>query len=92
MRAAGNQVEFVPMTFSFPPRRAGGTPVFNFHSEGRHFTKSDRRLTPASAFFAFTGKRYPKARHRFALKGSPITAILGISRAGREISRHRLRC
>jgi hypothetical protein len=38
---------------------------------------------PASAFFEFTGKKYPKAKHRFALKGSPITAIAGISREGR---------
>jgi putative SOS response-associated peptidase YedK len=38
---------------------------------------------PASAFFEFTGKKYPKAKHRFALKGSPITAIAGISRESR---------
>ena len=26
----------------------------------------------------FTGRKYPKAKHRFELKGSPITAISGI--------------
>jgi putative SOS response-associated peptidase YedK len=82
MRAAGNGIELLPMTFSFPPRRPGGAPVFNFRSEGRHFAKSNRCLIPASAFFEFTGKKYPKAKHRFALKGSPITAIAAISRPG----------
>jgi putative SOS response-associated peptidase YedK len=57
--------------------------VFNFRSEGRHFDKSNRCLIPTSAFFEFTGKRYPKAKHRFALKGSPITAIAGIWREGK---------
>jgi putative SOS response-associated peptidase YedK len=82
MRAAGDEIELVPMTFSFPPGRPGGAPVFNFRSEGRHFDKSGRCLIPASAFFEFTGKKYPKAKHRFALKGSPITAIAGIWREG----------
>jgi putative SOS response-associated peptidase YedK len=34
-------------------------------------------LIPASAFFEFTGKRYPKAKHRFALKDAPFMAIAG---------------
>jgi putative SOS response-associated peptidase YedK len=66
--AAGNGVELAPMTFSFPPGRAGGASVFNFRSEGRHFAKSNRCLIPASAFFEYTGKKYLKAKHRFALK------------------------
>jgi hypothetical protein len=40
MRATGNQIELAPMTFSFPPARPGGAPVFNFRSEGRHFANS----------------------------------------------------
>jgi hypothetical protein len=56
MRAAGNQIELVPMTFAFPPARPGGAPVFNFRTEGRHFAKSNRCLIPASAFFEFTAK------------------------------------
>jgi putative SOS response-associated peptidase YedK len=37
---------------------------------------------PASAFFEFTGKRYPKAKHRFALADAPIMAIAGLWRPG----------
>jgi putative SOS response-associated peptidase YedK len=80
MRAAGTGIELAPMTFSFPLGRQGGAPVFNFRSEGRHFAKSNRCLIPASAFFEFTGKKHLKSKHRFALKGPPITAIAGIWR------------
>jgi putative SOS response-associated peptidase YedK len=80
MRATGDAFELVRMTFSLPPSRPGGAPVFNFRSDGRHFANSNRCIIPASAFYEFTGKKYPKAKHRFALKGSPITAIAGISR------------
>ncbi len=82
MRAAGNVIELVPMKFSFPPSGRGG-PVFNFRSEGRHFDKSNRCLIPASAFFEFTGKKYPKAKHRFTLNHSPFLAIAGIWREGK---------
>jgi putative SOS response-associated peptidase YedK len=75
MRAVGNVIELVPMKFSFPPS-GRGCPVFNFRSEGRHFDKSNRCLVPASAFFEFTGKKYPKAKHRFT--HSPFPAIAGI--------------
>ena len=57
---------------------AAGGPVFNLRSEGRHFDKSNR--CPASAFFEFTGKKYPKAKHRFTLNGVPFLAIAGIWR------------
>jgi putative SOS response-associated peptidase YedK len=30
----------------------------------------------------FTGKKYPKAKHRFALNGAPFMAIAGIWREG----------
>jgi putative SOS response-associated peptidase YedK len=80
MRVAGNGVELVPMTFGLPPKRPGGGPVFNFRSEGRRFDKSKRCLIPASAFFEFTGKRYPKAKHRFSLVGAPSMAIAGLWR------------
>jgi putative SOS response-associated peptidase YedK len=80
MRAAGNGVELVPMNFSFPPSGPRGGPVFNFRSEGRSFAKSNRCLIPASAFFEFTGKKYPKAKHRFTLAGQPFLAIAGIWR------------
>jgi putative SOS response-associated peptidase YedK len=80
MRVAGNVVQLVPMTFGFPPSRPRGGPVFNFRSEGRRFENSRRCLIPASAFFEFTGKRYPKAKHRFAPKGSSCMAIAGLWR------------
>jgi putative SOS response-associated peptidase YedK len=60
MRAAGNNAELVSMNFSFPPSGPKGGPVFNFRSEGRSFANSNRCLIPASAFFEFTGKKYPK--------------------------------
>jgi putative SOS response-associated peptidase YedK len=82
MRSTGSEIELVPMSFSFPPGRPGGAPVFNFRSDGRHFANSTRCIIPASAFFEFTGKKYPKAKRRFALKGSPITAIAGIWKPG----------
>jgi len=83
MRAAGNVVELAPMKFSFPPSGRGG-PVFNFKSEGRRFDNSNRCLIPASAFFEFTGKKYPKAKHRFTLRGAPFLAIAGIWRQGKD--------
>ena len=83
MRAAGNVVELTPMKFGFPPTDRGG-PVFNFRSEGRHFDKSNRCLIPASAFFEFTGKKYPKAKHRFTLKDYPFLTIAGLWREGKD--------
>ncbi len=58
--------------------------MFNFRSEGRNFEKSHRCLIPASAFFEFTGKKYPKAKHRFTLNGEPFLAIAGIWREGKN--------
>jgi putative SOS response-associated peptidase YedK len=84
MRAASaGVVELSPMRFGFPPPagRKGG-PVFNFRSEGRHFGDSKRCLIPASAFFEFTGKKYPKSKHRFTLRGSTFLAIAGLWRDG----------
>ena len=63
IRAAGNGVQLSAMKFGFPPPRKGAGPVFNFKSEGRHFADSNRCLIPASAFFEFTGTKYPKTRH-----------------------------
>lgn len=81
MRAAGTNIELSQMNFSFPPSGKGG-PVFNFRSEGRHFGDSKRCLIPASAFFEFTGTKYPKAKQRFVLNGAPFMAIAGIWREG----------
>ena len=91
MRASGNVIELVPMNFSFPPSGRGG-PVFNFKSEGRHFDKSNRCLIPASAFFEFTGKKYPKAKHRFTLKGAPSLPLPGSGETAKRKHRRPLLC
>ncbi len=83
MRAAGNGIELAAMTLGFPPSSPRGGPVFNFRSEGRRFDKSNRCLIPASAFFEFTGKKYPKAKHRFTLNDAPFMAIAGLWREGK---------
>jgi putative SOS response-associated peptidase YedK len=81
MRPRGNGIELAQMKFGFPPQGRGG-PVFNFRSEGRHFGDSRRCLIPASAFFEFTGTKYPKAKHRFTLNDAPFLAIAGLWKPG----------
>jgi putative SOS response-associated peptidase YedK len=82
MRASGDMIELAAMKFGFPPAGPKGGPVFNFRSEGRSFTNSKRCLIPASAFFEFTGAKYPKVKHRFTLKGQLFFAIAGLWREG----------
>lgn len=83
MHVVGNAVSLTPMKFGFPPASPRSGPVFNFKSEGRHFDKSQRCLIPASAFFEFTGKKYPKAKHRFSSSREPFLAIAGLWREGK---------
>jgi putative SOS response-associated peptidase YedK len=75
----GNVVELASMSFGFPPQGKGG-PVFNYRSDGRSFANSKRCLIPASAFFEFTGTKYPKTKHRFTMQGEPFFAIAGLWR------------
>jgi putative SOS response-associated peptidase YedK len=82
MRRAGEDVELAPMRFGFPPQSPKGGPVFNFKSEGRSFANSSRCLIPASAFFEFTGTKYPKAKHRFTMAREPVFAIAGLWKPG----------
>jgi putative SOS response-associated peptidase YedK len=82
MRACPEGIELALMRFGFPPASPRGGPVFNFRSEGRRFDQSNRCLVPASAFFEFTGKKYPKAKHRFTLTDAPFMAIAGLWREG----------
>jgi putative SOS response-associated peptidase YedK len=94
MRSTGGDiVELFPMKFGFPPPagRKGG-PVFNFRSDGRHFSDSRRCLIPASAFFEFTGSKYPKAKHRFTLNGSTFLAIAALWREGEATTRPHSPC
>lgn len=80
--AAEGEVEIVPMRFGWPPPRPKASPVFNFKSEGRRFAESRRCLIPASAFFEFTGTKYPKAKHRFTLTGGAPFCIAGLWKPG----------
>jgi putative SOS response-associated peptidase YedK len=82
MRDSGNMIDLAQMKFGFPPPSPRAGPVFNFRSEGRSFANSNRCLIPASAFFEFTGKKYPKAKHQFTLKGARFMAIAGLWREG----------
>jgi putative SOS response-associated peptidase YedK len=81
MRASGDAVQLAQMRFGLPPKGKGG-PVFNFRSEGRNFAQTRRCIVLASAFFEFTGVKYPKAKHRFALRDCAITAIAALWREG----------
>ncbi len=78
LRAAGNGVELVLMRFGWPPARPKAGPVFNFKSDKRSFADSRRCVIVLSGFFEFTGTKYPKAKHRFSLKGSPVMGIAGL--------------
>jgi putative SOS response-associated peptidase YedK len=82
MRQAGKVVELAPMRFGLSPARPKGKPIFNYRSEGRRFGLAHRCLIPASAFFEFTGDRYPKTKHRFTLYDATFMAIAGIWRPG----------
>ncbi len=78
IRAAGNGVEVLAMRFGWPPPRPKAGPVFNFKSDKRSFADSRRCVIVLSGFFEFTGTKYPKAKHRFSLKGSPLMGIAGL--------------
>ena len=82
VRVAGNGVELVQMTFGFPPPRPKRPRVFNFVSEKRDFSNSKRCGIPASAFFEFTGTKYPKGKHRFSLSDEPFLYVAGLWREG----------
>jgi len=61
-----------------------GKPVFNFVSEGRDFSKSDRVLVFADGFYEFTAPENPKLKlknkHLFEMIGQPWFWIAGIVR------------
>ena len=84
LRAAGNGVELVSMRFGFPPPRPKAGPVFNFKSDGRDFSDSRRCVVVLSGFFEFTGSKYPKTKHRFALKDSAVMGIAGLWSAAED--------
>lgn len=85
MRATGNdnEIELAPMNFGLASDQPKRGPIFNYRSDGRSFSNSRRCVILTSGFYEFTGSKYPKTKHRFALKDSPITAIAGIWREAR---------
>lgn len=79
---AKGEPEFADLRFGWPSPRPKAGPVFNFRSEGRSFKGSNRCLIPASAFFEFTGTKYPKAKHRFTLADGQPFCIAGLWKPG----------
>lgn len=80
--AADGEAEVIPMRFGWPAPKPKASPVFNFRSEGRSFANSNRCLIPASAFFEFTGTKYPKTKHRFTLADGQPFCIAGLWKSG----------
>jgi putative SOS response-associated peptidase YedK len=68
------------MTWAWKGSR--GNPVFNFVSEKRDFTKSNRVLIPATGFYEYTAPEKPKVklkdRHLFTMKGEEWFWIAGV--------------
>jgi putative SOS response-associated peptidase YedK len=64
----------------------GGKPVFNFKSDGRDFSKSDRLLILATGFYEYTAPANPKVKlkdqHFFTLAGHDWFWIAGIEKQG----------
>jgi putative SOS response-associated peptidase YedK len=64
----------------------GGKPVFNFKSEGKDFSKSDRLLILATGFYEYTEPANPKVRlkdqHLFTMPGHDYFWIAGIQKLG----------
>lgn len=63
-----------------------GAPVFNFRSEGRDFSRSDRVLILADGFFEYTEAQAPKVklkdRHLFTMAHEDWFWIAGIVKEG----------
>ena len=75
-------VELTAMRWGLTPGRPKSGPVINYRSEGRRFTHG-RCLVPATAFFEFTGRTYPKTRWRFTVAADdPLFCFAGFWRVG----------
>lgn len=83
-RLAGGALEGAMVTWAWPGPR--GAPVFNFRSEGRDFSRSDRVLILADGFFEYTAPQAAgvklKDRHLFTLTGEDWFWIAGIVKDG----------
>lgn len=79
IRAAEDGAELVVVRWGFSPARPQAGPVINFRSEGRRFSRG-RCLIPASAFYEFTGQRYPKQKWAFTKTGEDWFCLAGLWR------------
>lgn len=75
--------ELAQLRWGFFPSRPKAPPAINFRSEGRAFTRG-RCLVPASHFFEFTGKTYPKTKWKFTKAGEDWLCFAGIWRPESE--------
>jgi putative SOS response-associated peptidase YedK len=81
VRLRDDRLEGETMTWAW---LQGRKPVFNFVSEGRNFSKTDRCLILATSFYEYTDpeERKPKIKlkdqHQFALKGQDWFWVAGI--------------
>ncbi|UTP39602.1 SOS response-associated peptidase family protein [Phenylobacterium sp. LH3H17] len=84
VRLRDGRLEGDAVTWAWPGPR--GAPVFNFRSEGRDFSLSDRVLVLADGFFEYTAPQAKgvklKDRHRFTLAGADWFWIAGIVKEG----------
>lgn len=84
VRAAGEGLEGSMTTWAWPG--PNGAPVFNFRSEGRDFSRSDRVLILADGFFEYTAPKAAgvklKDRHLFTMAGQEWFWIAGIVKDG----------
>lgn len=84
VRLADGMLEGAVLTWAWPGPR--GAPVFNFRSEGRDFSRSDRVLVLADGFFEYTAPRAAgvklKDRHLFTRAGEDWFWIAGLVRDG----------
>ena len=83
IRPRDEGVELARLKWGFAPAAPKRPPVINFRSEGRRFGRG-RCLVPASAFYEFTGTKYPKTRWRFTVPGEDWFCLAGLSRSAQE--------
>ena len=83
LRLVEGGTELAQLKWGFAPARPKAPPVINFRSEGRRFSRG-RCLVPATAFYEFTGTRYPKQKWRFTKAGEDWFCIAGLWRAASD--------
>ena len=91
MHAAGNAIKLTQMKFGFPPGSPRAARCSTSGPRAEISTRASVASSRHSAFFEFTGKKYPKAKHRFTLVDAPFLAIAGLWREGKDGFLH-LRC